>query len=215
MPSTIPSKKSGPTITLCYIAQSKQYAWQENRSIKIIRGWHCLIHHSQKHSHGRKSISSNECLMSIRYECHRNSRLVILLKREPEIPKLLRQALIWRFSSRRFLTDAIFSSDRQGRLQNDNWRGGDIHIFVFTNCKNNRFQKKLMMQNANIWISAPSIIDLPLPLLVARLYGFQSYNYCDCGWCLSYDIFANLNGRFRFGNFALNASLTAAMLCYN
>ena len=26
----------------------------------------------------------------------------------------------------------------------------DIHIFVFTDCKNNRFQKKLMMPNKNI-----------------------------------------------------------------
>ena len=29
-------------------------------------------------------------------------------------------------------------------------RGGDIHIFVFTDCKNNLFQKKLMMLNKNI-----------------------------------------------------------------
>ena len=28
--------------------------------------------------------------------------------------------------------------------------GADIHIFVFTDCKNNRFQKKLMMPNKNI-----------------------------------------------------------------
>ena len=34
--------------------------------------------------------------------------------------------------------------------------GAHIHIFVFTDCKNNRFQKKLMMQNTNIrWIWAP------------------------------------------------------------
>ena len=34
----------------------------------------------------------------------------------------------------------------------DNWGGGGahIHIFVFTDCKNNRFQKKLMMHNTNI-----------------------------------------------------------------
>ena len=33
----------------------------------------------------------------------------------------------------------------------DNWGGGaHIHIFVFTNCKNNRFQKKLMMHSTNI-----------------------------------------------------------------
>jgi hypothetical protein len=28
--------------------------------------------------------------------------------------------------------------------------GGDIHIFVFTDCKNKRFQKKLIGQNTNI-----------------------------------------------------------------
>ena len=28
--------------------------------------------------------------------------------------------------------------------------GAHIHIFVFTDCKNNRFQKKLMMHNTNI-----------------------------------------------------------------
>jgi hypothetical protein len=28
--------------------------------------------------------------------------------------------------------------------------GADIHIFVFTDCKNNRFQKKLIGQNMNI-----------------------------------------------------------------
>jgi hypothetical protein len=28
--------------------------------------------------------------------------------------------------------------------------GADIHIFVFTDCKNNRFQKKLIGQNRNI-----------------------------------------------------------------
>jgi hypothetical protein len=51
---------------------------------------------------------------------------------------------------------------------------------VFTDCKNNRFQKKLIGQNRNIWISAPPpittsfpgswnevapIIDIPAPLL--------------------------------------------------
>ena len=29
-------------------------------------------------------------------------------------------------------------------------RGAHFHIFVFTDCKNNRFQKKLMMHNTNI-----------------------------------------------------------------
>ena len=31
----------------------------------------------------------------------------------------------------------------------------NIHIFVFTDHKNNRFQKKLIMQNTKIWIFAP------------------------------------------------------------
>ena len=40
-----------------------------------------------------------------------------------------------------------------------------IHILVFTDCKNNRFQWKLMMPNTNIWICAPPpLIDLPRPL---------------------------------------------------
>ena len=37
----------------------------------------------------------------------------------------------------------------QWRRQLDNW-GANIHIFVFTDHKNNRFQKKLIMQNTNI-----------------------------------------------------------------
>ena len=36
----------------------------------------------------------------------------------------------------------------QGRKKLDSW--GHIHIFVFTDCKNNRFQKKSIMQNTNI-----------------------------------------------------------------
>ena len=41
----------------------------------------------------------------------------------------------------------------QWRKKIDNWGGGgggNIHIFVFTDLKNNRFQKKLIMQNTNI-----------------------------------------------------------------
>jgi hypothetical protein len=37
------------------------------------------------------------------------------------------------------------------RSQLDKWGGGDhIHIFVFTDLKNNQFQKKLIMQNTNV-----------------------------------------------------------------
>ena len=35
----------------------------------------------------------------------------------------------------------------QWRRKIDNWGGANIHIFVFTDLKNNRFQKKLIMQN--------------------------------------------------------------------
>ena len=38
----------------------------------------------------------------------------------------------------------------QGRSKLDNWGGADIHIYVFTQNKNNRFQKKLTVQNTNI-----------------------------------------------------------------
>jgi hypothetical protein len=46
-------------------------------------------------------------------------------------------------------------NDVQWRRQLDNWRA-NIHIFVFTDHKNNRLQKKLIMQNTKIWIFAPS-----------------------------------------------------------
>ena len=59
----------------------------------------------------------------------------------------------------------------QGRSKLDNWGGGgaDIHIYVFMHHKNNRFQKRLIVQNTNIWISAPPsppppIIDLATAL---------------------------------------------------
>ena len=43
--------------------------------------------------------------------------------------------------------------------------GADIHIFVFTHHKNNRFQKKLIVQNTNIigiyeYDQPPNIIEL-------------------------------------------------------
>ena len=47
--------------------------------------------------------------------------------------------------------------------------GAHIHILVFTDCKNNRFQKKLMMHNMNICICAPPLIDLLRPLFVNQL----------------------------------------------
>ncbi len=52
--------------------------------------------------------------------------------------------------------------------------GSNIHIFVFTDIKNNRFQKKLIMQNTNISILPPPppspIIDLPTRLMTLYSY---------------------------------------------
>ena len=42
----------------------------------------------------------------------------------------------------------------KGRRKVDNWVG-HIHIFVCTDCKNNRFQKKLIVQNTSIRICHP------------------------------------------------------------
>ena len=79
---------------------------------------------------------------------------------------------------------------RQTDLQDDRWQkkrenirgagrliigwGADIHLFVFTDCKNNQFQKKLVGQNVNIWIFAPPppITDLPAPL--ENMYELES-----------------------------------------
>ena len=47
----------------------------------------------------------------------------------------------------------------QGRRKIDNW-GAYIHIFVFTDCKNNRFQKKLIFQNTNMWILPPPQLSI-------------------------------------------------------
>ena len=38
---------------------------------------------------------------------------------------------------------------------------GDIHIFVFTDLKNNRFQTKVIMQNTNIYIYIYIYISAP------------------------------------------------------
>ena len=43
--------------------------------------------------------------------------------------------------------------------------GAHIHIFVFEECKDNRFQTKLMVQNMNVLICAPPLNDHPRPLL--------------------------------------------------
>jgi hypothetical protein len=51
--------------------------------------------------------------------------------------------------------------------------GANIHIFVFTDHKNNRFQNKLIMQNTKIWIFAPPpIIELP-----ARFYHVRNVSH--------------------------------------
>ena len=49
--------------------------------------------------------------------------------------------------NRRYLVSGIVFYFIYGRSLSG---GAHIHICVFTDCKNNRFQKKLMMQNMNI-----------------------------------------------------------------
>ena len=56
--------------------------------------------------------------------------------------------------------------------------GANIHISLLTDCKNNRFQKKLITQNTNILIFAPPIIDLPAPLLGRTVF-------TDCDTCIN------------------------------
>ncbi len=57
--------------------------------------------------------------------------------------------------------------------------GANIHISLLTDCKNNRFQKKLITQNTNILIFAPPIIDLPAPLTIDNeVYVLPNYLYC-------------------------------------
>ncbi len=50
-----------------------------------------------------------------------------------------------------YITKPIIYTCNQWRRKIDNWGGGgNIHVFVFTDLKNNRFQQKLIMQNTNI-----------------------------------------------------------------
>ena len=53
--------------------------------------------------------------------------------------------------------------------------GANIHVFVFTDRKNNRFQKKLVRQNADIWIFATPIIVLAAPVKRYRRFYFRYY----------------------------------------
>ncbi len=57
--------------------------------------------------------------------------------------------------------------------------GANIHISLLTDCKNNRFQKKLITQNTNILIFAPPIIDLPAPLTIQYLTGRKHFVQID------------------------------------
>ena len=41
-----------------------------------------------------------------------------------------------------------------------------VHIFMFTYCQNNHFQKKSVGQNTNIWIYTPAIIGLATALVL-------------------------------------------------
>ena len=47
-------------------------------------------------------------------------------------------------------------------------RGANIHIFVFTDLKNNRFQKKLMMQNMIHEYSPLQLSTLATPLTITN-----------------------------------------------
>lgn len=69
----------------------------------------------------------------------------------------------------------------QGRRKIVNWRGVDIHTFVFVDCQNNRFRMKFMMQKTNILTWAPRINDLPPPLLALR-FGITNQRFSCCHW---------------------------------
>jgi hypothetical protein len=49
----------------------------------------------------------------------------------------------------------VFGSGGTSAIIGGGGGGANIHTFVFTDQKNNGFQKKLIMQNTNIWIFAP------------------------------------------------------------
>ena len=72
--------------------------------------------------------------------------------------------------------------------------GADIHIYVFTHHKSNRFQKELIVQNTNIWISAPPppIIEIATALAV-----------CSC-YYLSFCKISNLEAIFDLGHFFIH-----------
>ena len=90
----------------------------------------------------------------------RNLRLKKGIYRSSFVPSI---NLSWK------LLEIKFAS-KQGRSKLDNWGGGaDIHIFVFTNHKSNWFQKKLIVQNPNIWISVPPIIELATALAANKI----------------------------------------------
>ena len=62
--------------------------------------------------------------------------------------EVLEQFVACYLKNRATLYTAMHYLVNQGRRKIDNWGGG--HIFMFTDCKNDRFQKKLMMHNMNI-----------------------------------------------------------------
>ena len=72
--------------------------------------------------------------------------------------------------------------------------GANIHTFVFTDFKNNRFQKKLMMQNM-VYEYSP----LQLSTLATPLTGQEDY-FVSC-----YDVFAELT---RISNSSNDSQIT-------
>ena len=62
----------------------------------------------------------------------------------PQVPQLA--ASLWYFWLCMLCTQYLVN---RGRRRSIIGGGAHIHILVFTDCKNNRFQKKLMMHNVN------------------------------------------------------------------
>ena len=53
----------------------------------------------------------------------------------------------------------IYNTLTQWRSKLDNW-AASIHIFMFTDHQNNRFENKLTVQNTNIWICTSQLSSL-------------------------------------------------------
>ena len=80
----------------------------------------------------------------------------LVIDDDAQIIKILHLLGLWcymqHFNTLNCIVPLLFTMQCRSKL--DNWGGGGggahIHIFVFTDHKNNRFKKKLIMQNTNI-----------------------------------------------------------------